>query len=70
MTTSGTSNSPTRLITDGATVDNVHISANYVVVEGFTVAGGGITLQGTGLTAQHNTFHDTRRGGIVLHAVH
>src|SRR5262249_52778316 len=61
MTRSGTTDSPIKLFADGATVDNVHITANNVVVEGFTVVGGdGITLEGTGLTAQHNTVHDTR----------
>lgn len=66
MTSSGTADSPIRLLANGATVDNVHVIANHVVVEGFTVTGGdGITLEGTGLTAQHNTIHDTRRGGIA-----
>jgi parallel beta-helix repeat protein len=66
MTKSGTTDSPIKLVADGATVDNVHVTANYVLVEGFTVADGdGILLEGTGITAQRNTIHDTRRGGIA-----
>lgn len=66
MTKSGTTDSPIKLVADGATVDSVHVSANNVIVEGFTVAGGdGITLEGTGLTARRNTVHDTRQGGIA-----
>ncbi len=66
MTRSGTADSPIKLVSDGATVNNVHITGNHVVVEGFTVTGGdGITLEGTGLTAQRNTIHDTVRGGVA-----
>ncbi|MGH7750168.1 MAG: right-handed parallel beta-helix repeat-containing protein, partial [Candidatus Dormibacteria bacterium] len=66
MTKSGTADSPIKLMADGATVDNIHVTANYVLVEGFTVSGGdGILLEGTGITAQRNTIHDTRRGGVA-----
>jgi len=66
MSRSGTPDSPIKLIADGASVENIHVTANNVVVEGFTVAGGsGITLEGSGLTARHNTVHDTQRGGIA-----
>lgn len=66
MTKSGTPQSPIKLIADGAPVDNIHVTANHVIIQGFTVAGGdGIELEGTGITAQHNTIHDTRRGGIA-----
>jgi hypothetical protein len=66
MTRSGSAGSPIRLVSDGATVDSVHIKADHVVVEGFIVAGGeGMLLQGTGITAQRNTIQDTRRGGIT-----
>jgi hypothetical protein len=66
MTRSGSAGSPIRLVSDGATVDSVHIKADHVVVEGFIVAGGeGMLLQGTGITAQRNTIQDTRRAGIT-----
>ncbi|MFN2479488.1 MAG: right-handed parallel beta-helix repeat-containing protein [Pseudonocardiaceae bacterium] len=66
ITRSGTADSPIRLIADGATVDNVHVSADHILIEGFTVTGGdGILLEGTGLTAQHNMIHDTQRDGIA-----
>lgn len=65
MSRSGAPNSPIKLIADGANVESIRITANNVEVEGFTVTGGdGITLEGSGLTAQHNTIHDTQRGGI------
>ncbi len=66
MTRSGTRDAPIRLVSNGATVDNVHIRADHIVIDGFTVAGGdGLLLQGTGLAAQHNTIRDTQRGGIT-----
>jgi parallel beta-helix repeat protein len=66
MTRSGTNDSPIRLVADGTTVNNVHVTASNVVVEGFTVAGGdGITLEGSRLIARRNTVHDTRRGGVA-----
>jgi parallel beta-helix repeat protein len=66
MTRSGTTDSPIKLIADGATVNNIHVTADHIVIEGFTVTGGdGILLEGTGITAQHNTIHDTQRGGVA-----
>jgi parallel beta-helix repeat protein len=66
MTKSGTADSPIKLIADGATVNNIHVVADHVVVEGFTVTGGdGILLEGTGVTAQRNTVHDTQRAGVA-----
>ncbi len=66
MNRSGTTDAPIRLVSDGAAVDNVHITADHIVIEGFTVAGGeGMLLEGAGITAQHNTIRDTQRGGIA-----
>jgi len=66
MTRSGTADAPIRLVADGATVHSVQISADHVVLEGFTVAGGdGVLLKGAGLTARNNTVHDTQQGGIT-----
>jgi parallel beta helix pectate lyase-like protein len=66
MTRSGTAGSPIRLVADGATVENMLVTADHVLIQGFTVTGGdGILLEGTGITAQHNTIHDTQRTGIA-----
>ncbi|MGH3774836.1 MAG: right-handed parallel beta-helix repeat-containing protein [Pseudonocardiaceae bacterium] len=67
ITRSGTADAPIRLISDGhTTVHEVHIIADHVLIQGFTIVGGGeLLLAGTGITAQKNTIRDTQRGGIV-----
>jgi len=66
MRTSGTADAPITLAADGATVHSVEISADHVIVEGFTVThGAGVLLRGSGLTARDNAVHDTQRGGIT-----
>jgi hypothetical protein len=67
MTRSGTADAPITLVSDGHTiVHQFHILANHVVIQGFTITGGGeLLLAGTGIVAQKNTVRDTRRGGIV-----
>lgn len=66
MNRSGTSDAPIRLVSNGASVYNVRITADHIVIEGFTVAGGeGLLLGGAGITAQHNTIRDTQRSGIA-----
>ena len=66
MTRSGTAQAPIRLVADGATVHSVQITADHVILEGFTVTGGdGVMLKGAGITARHNTVHDTQQGGIT-----
>ena len=67
MTRSGTPDAPIRLLSDGHTkVHEVQIIADYVLIQGFTIAGGGeLLLSGTGIIAQKNTVRDTQRSGIV-----
>jgi parallel beta helix pectate lyase-like protein len=66
MNRSGTANAPIRLFANGATVRSIHLTADHVIVEGFTVTGGdGMFLEGGDLTIRHNTVHDTQRGGIT-----
>lgn len=67
ITRSGTAQAPIRLISDGhTTVHEVHIIADHVLIQGFTIVGGGeLLLAGTGITAQKNTIRDTLRAGIV-----
>lgn len=67
LTRSGTAKDPISLISDGhITVHQLHVLADHVIVQGFTVVGGGeLLLAGTGIVAQKNTVHDTQRGGII-----
>jgi Right handed beta helix region len=68
MTKSGTAAAPIRLVSDGGTVHEVQIKADHVILEGFTVTGGGgVLLEGTGLIARNNTVHDTEQGGITCY---
>jgi Right handed beta helix region len=66
MTRSGTAEAPITLAADGSTVHEVQIKADHVILEGFTVAGGGgVLLEGGGIVARNNTVHDTQQGGIT-----
>jgi parallel beta helix pectate lyase-like protein len=67
MIRSGTATAPISLVSDGrTTVHQLHILADHVVIQGFTIIGGGeLLLEGVGIVAQKNTVHDTQRGGIV-----
>ena len=66
MNRPGTASAAIRLHADGATVRSIHISADNVIVEGFTVTGGdGLFAKGTDLAIRHNTVQDTQRGGIT-----
>lgn len=66
VTHPGAANKPITLVAEGATVRSIHITADHVVAEGFTVTGGdGILLRGADLAILHNTVHDTQRGGIT-----
>ena len=67
MSRSGTAQAPISLVSDGrTTIHQLHILADHVVIQGFTITGGGeLLLEGTGIIAQKNTVRDTQRGGIV-----
>jgi hypothetical protein len=63
---SGAPDAPITLRSDGAAVRSIHITADHVVLDGFTVTGGdGIFLKGADLAIRHNTVHDTQMGGIT-----
>lgn len=67
MVRSGTAGAPVRLVSDGqTTIHQLHILADHIVIQGFTIIGGGeLLLAGTGIVAQKNTVRDTARGGII-----
>ena len=67
LTKSGTAKDPINLVSDGhVTVHQLHVLADHVIVQGFTIVGGGeLLLAGTGIVVQKNTVHDTQRGGII-----
>lgn len=67
MVRSGTAGAPIRLVSDGqTTIHQFHILADHIVIQGFTIAGGGgLLLAGTGIVAQKNTVRDTQRAGIT-----
>lgn len=67
LTRSGTVKDPINLVSDGhITVHQLHVLADHVIIQGFTIVGGGeLLLAGTGIVAQKNTVHDTQRGGII-----
>jgi hypothetical protein len=69
VTRSGTAAAPIRLVADElVTVHEVQIKADHVILDGFTVTGGGgVLLEGSGLAARNNTVHDTTQGGITCH---
>jgi parallel beta-helix repeat protein len=64
---SGTADAPITLISDGQTiVHQLHIIADHVLLQGFTIVGGGeLLLAGTGIVAQKNTVRNTGHGGII-----
>src|SRR6185437_12615470 len=59
--------SPITLVSDGVTtIHQLHIIADHILLQGFTIVGGGeLLLEGTGIVAQKNTVRDTVRGGII-----
>lgn len=67
MTRSGTAAAPINLVSDGHTiVHQLHVLADHIVIQGFTIASGGeLLLEGTGIRAQKNTVRNTQRGGII-----
>jgi hypothetical protein len=67
MARSGTAQAPITLVSDGQTiVHQLHIMADHILIQGFTIVGGGeLLLEGTGIVAQKNTVRDTVRGGII-----
>jgi parallel beta-helix repeat protein len=64
---SGTAAAPITLVSDGqTTVHQLHIIADHIRIQGFTIVGGGeLLLEGTGIVAQKNTVRNTGRGGII-----
>ncbi len=67
LTRSGTADAPIRLLSDGrSSVHELRIIADHVLIQGFTIGGGGeLLLAGAGITAQKNRVRNSQRGGIV-----
>lgn len=66
MTASGTPDKPITLVADGTTARSIDINADYVTVDGFTLADGdGLNLKGDGIVARNNTVRNAADDGIV-----
>src|SRR2546423_379797 len=67
MARSGPADAPITMVSDGqTTIHQLHIIADHILLQGFTIVGGGeLLLEGTGIVAQKNTVRDTVRGGII-----
>ncbi|HZZ50563.1 MAG TPA: right-handed parallel beta-helix repeat-containing protein [Pseudonocardia sp.] len=62
---SGAPGKPIQLLSDGATLRAITVTANQVVVAGFVLRGGdGLSLEGAGLTAHDNVVQGASRDGI------
>jgi parallel beta-helix repeat protein len=62
---SGIPGKPIQVLSDGATLRSITVTANQVVVAGFVLRGGdGLSLEGAGLRAHDNVVVDASRDGI------
>ena len=65
MRLSGTAGEPISLVSAGAVVRSIDVDADYVTVDGFTVADGdGVTVEGTGLVLRNNVLRNAADDGI------
>ncbi|MGH3916047.1 MAG: right-handed parallel beta-helix repeat-containing protein [Pseudonocardiaceae bacterium] len=66
MANSGTPSEPITVVADGALVRSLDLSADHVIVDGFSLFDGdGLTMQGRGLLARNNVIYNAAKDGIV-----
>ncbi|MGQ0774025.1 MAG: right-handed parallel beta-helix repeat-containing protein [Pseudonocardiales bacterium] len=66
MVASGTPSEPITVVADGAIVRSLDITADYVIVDGFSLFdGAGLTMKGHGLVARNNVLHNAAADGIL-----
>ncbi|MDQ4104506.1 MAG: right-handed parallel beta-helix repeat-containing protein [Actinomycetota bacterium] len=66
VTASGMPQQPISVIADGAIIRSVNVEADYVVIQGLTIADGdGLTMAGRGLVARGNVIYNADENGLV-----
>jgi len=64
--TSGTSQQPIKIVSDGARMRSINVQADYVVIQGLALEDGdGLTMTGRGLVARNNVVYNATEDGVA-----